>query len=106
MSETHTYTFGINSFTTAILFSTVFALAVNLRFPVLEWDNEVRIVKQSAASMLGGLGGALPPLLGLGLCFLVPASWGSLCKGLFCLLSWALSALLCRGCFRIDLSKL
>lgn len=90
----------------AILFSTVFALAVNLRFPVLEWDNEVRVVKQSAASLLGGLGGALPPLLGLGLCSLAPAFWESLYKGLFCLLSWALSALLCRGCFCTDLSKL
>ena len=49
----------------AVLFSSVFALAVNLRFPVLEWDSEVRIVKQSAASVLGGLGGTLLPLLGL-----------------------------------------
>ena len=40
-----------------ILFSCVFGITVNLHFPVLEWEKEVRIVKQNASAMLGGMGG-------------------------------------------------
>ncbi len=46
-----------------ILFSCVFGIAVNLRFPVLEWESEVRVVKQSASAMLGGMGGFILALL-------------------------------------------
>ena len=28
-------------------------------FPVFNWDNEVTVVKQSAAAMIGGLGGVV-----------------------------------------------
>lgn len=90
----------------AILFSAVFALAANLRLPVLEWENEVRIVKQSAASMLGGLGGVLLPVLGLVAALLLPEAQRGLCYGLFCLLSCALAVLLYRSCLRADLSKI
>lgn len=90
----------------AVLFSSVFALAVNLRFPVLEWDSEVRIVKQSAASVLGGLGGTLLPLLGLVAGILAPVGWGSLTKGLFCLLAWGGAAFLYRKCLCTDLSRI
>jgi len=41
-----------------LLFTSVLGLASNLRFPVLNWDNEARVVKQSAAvlvSMLVGM---------------------------------------------------
>ncbi len=41
-----------------LLFTTVLGLTCNLRFPVLNWDNEARVVKQSASvlvSMLGGM---------------------------------------------------
>ncbi len=40
-----------------VLCALVTGLAVNLKFPKLNWDNEVDVVKQSAASMIGGLGG-------------------------------------------------
>lgn len=46
-----------------ILFSCVFGITVNLRFPVLEWESEVRVVKQSASAMLGGMGGFILALL-------------------------------------------
>ena len=46
-----------------IMFSCVYGITVNLHFPVLAWDSEVRIVKQSAASMLGGMGGLILALL-------------------------------------------
>ena len=42
-----------------VLCALVTGLAVNLKFPKLRWDNEVDVVKQSAASLIGGLGGLL-----------------------------------------------
>lgn len=46
-----------------ILFACVFGITVNLHLPVLQWDNEVAIVKQSASAMIGGLGGCLVIIL-------------------------------------------
>lgn len=49
-----------------ILFSSVAGLTVNLAMPVLEWENETRVVKQSAStmvSMLIGFASFLPPLI-------------------------------------------
>lgn len=49
-----------------LLFTTVLGLASNLRFPVLNWDTEARVVKQSAAvlvSMLVGMIAVLAPAI-------------------------------------------
>lgn len=46
-----------------LLFSCVYGITINLHFPVLEWENEVRIVKQSASSMIGGMGGFILAIL-------------------------------------------
>ena len=46
-----------------IVFSCVYGITVNLHFPVLQWENEVSVVKQSASSMLGGLGGFVAAIL-------------------------------------------
>lgn len=54
-----------------LLFTTVLGLAANLRFPVLNWDNEARVVKQSAAVLVSMLGGIIiiliPAVLAVGL---------------------------------------
>ncbi len=42
-----------------ILFTCVYGITINLMFPVFNWDNEVTVVKQSAAAIIGGLGGFL-----------------------------------------------
>lgn len=47
-----------------LLFTTILGLACNLRFPVLNWDNEAQVVKQGAAvlvSMLVGMISILAP---------------------------------------------
>lgn len=46
-----------------ILFSCVFGLTVNLHIPVFTWESETAVVKQSASSVLGGLGGVLLTIL-------------------------------------------
>ena len=38
--------------TLSTIFIAQFGLIINLAFPVLEWDNEVRVIKQSLASLI------------------------------------------------------
>ncbi len=40
-----------------ILFSCIYGITINLCFPVMDWENEVGVVKQSASAVLGGMGG-------------------------------------------------
>ncbi len=49
-----------------LLFTTVLGLAANLRFPVLNWDNEARVVKQSAAVLVSMLVGIIAILIPAG----------------------------------------
>ena len=49
-----------------ILFSSVAGIAINLKFPVLDWENETRVVKQSASTMVTMLVDmvlGLPPII-------------------------------------------
>ncbi len=49
-----------------ILYTAVAGISINLAMPVLEWENEVRVVKQSASvmvTMLAGLAGFVPPII-------------------------------------------
>lgn len=46
-----------------LCFSAVSGLAANLKFPVLNWDNEVRVVKQSASVLVSMLTGILCSML-------------------------------------------
>ena len=51
-----------------MLFSCVAGITVNLAFPVLKWENEVRVVKQSASmlvTMLIGMLSSILPLMGM-----------------------------------------
>lgn len=81
----------------------VAGLFINLCFPQLSWENETRVVKQSAASMISCFSGmALPILCGLAV-FRFPAPWvrPALC-GLLLLLTLILWQVVCR----YDLKKL
>ena len=52
-----------------IVFSYVFGLRINLLFPKFDWENETVAVKQSASSLLGGMGGMLAAFL-----FVIPVA--------------------------------
>lgn len=58
-----------------ILFSCVFGIRVNLALPLLEWENETAVVKQSASALLGGMGGLLVSLLCAAAVLLAPAGY-------------------------------
>ncbi|ABX43364.1 putative ABC transporter permease subunit [Lachnoclostridium phytofermentans] len=49
----------------------VLGLVINLKLPMLEWKNETVVVKQSAASMMGSLGGFLTVGIPIALLFMV-----------------------------------
>lgn len=69
-----------------ILFSCVYALTINLHFPVLSWENEVTIVKQSFSSFLGGMGTPFLSLLSTLIIFLLPPKYTLFAKLLLSLL--------------------
>ena len=46
-----------------ILFACVFGITMNLKMPLMTWENDARVVKQSASAMVGGLGGCLIVIL-------------------------------------------
>ncbi len=46
------------------VFTSLWGMFANIRFPNFDWDNEVIVVKQSAASLMGLLGGMVLALVG------------------------------------------
>ncbi|MDE7007783.1 MAG: hypothetical protein K2P07_06420, partial [Lachnospiraceae bacterium] len=90
----------------AVLFSSVFGLAVNLHFPVFIWESETSVVKQSASSLLGGLGGILPVILFVAAVAALPAVNPHVVKAVCCAAFLLAAALLYRNNNRIDLKEL
>ena len=90
----------------AVLFSSVFGLAVNLHFPVFIWESETSVVKQSASSLLGGLGSILPVILSAAAVAALPAVNPHVVKAVCCAAFLLAAALLYRNNNRIDLKEL
>ena len=88
------------------VFSCVFGVAVNLRLPVLEWESEVSVVKQSAASLLGGVGGMLLALIRGAVTVLAPEAYSALAKLAVSALVLAVTAILYSRNSRADLKEL
>lgn len=86
-----------------ILFSCVYGITVNLHFPVLEWESEVYIVKQSASSMLGGMGGFVLAILCAVAVGAVPERHAAYLKAGICLAILAVTAVLYRKNNRFDI---
>ena len=89
-----------------ILFSCVYGITVNLHFPVLEWESEVRIVKQSASAMLGGMGGFILTLLCALAVGSAPSEYAVYWKAGICAAVLAVTAVLYRRNNRFDLTSL
>lgn len=67
-----------------LFFSCVYGIAVNLHFPVMDWESEVSVVKQSVSSLLGGLGSFVLSMLCAGVILAAPQEYGNVLKGVFC----------------------
>ncbi|MBQ7858506.1 MAG: hypothetical protein IJ347_00005, partial [Faecalibacterium sp.] len=89
-----------------ILFCCVFGLSVNLRLPLLQWNSEAEVVKQSASALLGGLGGLLMAILGVVLVLVVPQAYINPVKGLYVAVLVLLTTILYRHNNRVDLAAL
>lgn len=89
-----------------MLFSCVYGIAVNLRLPVLQWENEASVVKQSAAALLGGMGGLLLAVLCAAITVAVPVAYRDAAAAALCAALLALTAVLYRQNNRWDLKKL
>lgn len=77
-----------------ILFSCVYGIAVNLHFPVLNWENEITIVKQSISAILGGMGGVFLSAVCAVIIFLISQEYYALFKALICIFILGATALL------------
>ena len=76
------------------LFGLVFGITVNQKMPVFNWENEVTVVKQSASSMLGGLGGIVMALVCVVPGLLIPEKYTSLLEAIVCIVVVCLTAFL------------
>ena len=67
------------------VFTALWGMFANIRFPNFNWDNETIVVKQSAASLMGLLGGMVLALVGGTITGLAP-------KGLTPIITWIIMA--------------
>lgn len=87
-----------------VLFSCVFALTANLRLPVMEWESEASVVKQSSASLVGGMGGLLATVLCAAVTLLTGGTHAG--KLAVCLVLLGLTVVLYRMNVRTDLKNI
>lgn len=55
-----------------LVFSALFGLAVNLKFPNLDWISESTVIKQSAATFISVIAGMVSTILPIALAFMLP----------------------------------
>lgn len=86
-----------------IVFSSVYGIVVNLHVPVLQWEHEVSVVKQSASSILGGLGGFVIAIFSAAGAAAVGGAYAGVYHGGICLAVALVTAWLYWGGQRFDL---
>ena len=79
-----------------ILFSCVYGLAVNLHFPVMDWENEASVVKQSLSATLGGMGGFILSILCIAAIVFLPREYVWIFKIGICILLTGAAGILYR----------
>lgn len=89
-----------------MVFSQVFGLTINLKMPVFDWENEVSVVKQSASSAIGGLGGFVMILICMVPVLLVPAEYSNLVKGALCVVFAGVTWILYKKNNKVNLQEL
>lgn len=72
-----------------ILFSCVWGITMNLKFPKMQWESETEVVKQSMSSLLGGMGGFFVAMISACVVLLVPVDPNVICLGICMLLAVA-----------------
>ena len=89
-----------------ILCSCVGGLTANLKFPKMEWDSEVVVVKQSASSAIGALSGMITAMLCGGIVIAVPAALLHVVRAGIVIMLILLTVFLYRKNIRTDLRQI
>lgn len=89
-----------------MLFSCVYGITINLLFPLMNWESEVSVVKQSTSALFGGLGGTIIAILCGVLAMVTPASYSDLVKLIICGMLLGLTALLYRKNNKVRLQEI
>lgn len=58
-----------------LVFNAIVGILINMMFPLIEWENEVRVVKQSAATFVAMIVGILSGLIPIGLVIVLGNLW-------------------------------
>lgn len=85
------------------VFSCVFGIFVNLKLPKFQWESEVEVVKQSAATMAGGLGGILVLILFAFAAAVIPQGFLLVFNVCACVVLGVVTLILYRSCIKKDL---
>ncbi len=85
------------------VYSCVFGVFVNLRLPKLRWETEVEVIKQSASSMAGGIGGVLALIVFAFAAAVIPQGFLLIFNACACVVLCVLALILYRSCMRKDL---
>ena len=89
-----------------ILCSCVGGLTANLKFPKMEWDSEVVVVKQSASAAVGGFSGMLGAMLCGMIVLVIPVALLHVVRAVIVLILILLTAFLYRKNIRTDLRQI
>ena len=89
-----------------ILCACVGGLTANLKFPKMEWDSEVVVVKQSASAAVGGLSGMLGALFCGLIVLVIPTSLIHVLRAAIVLMLILFTAFLYRKNIRTDLRQI
>lgn len=89
-----------------IVFSCVFGITVNLKFPKFDWESEVSVVKQSASSAIGGMGGLFVSLLSIIAVILVPVNYANIINLAICASLIVITYYMYHSNNRVDLKRM
>ena len=89
-----------------ILCSCVGGVTANLKFPKMEWDSEVVVVKQSASAAVGGLSGALGAMFCGTIIAVIPGALVHVFRAVIVLILIGLTTMLYRKNIRTDLRQI
>ena len=89
-----------------MMFACVYGITINLHFPVLNWESDVSVVKQSASAVLGGMGGFFVAIVGVAALLVVPEQFSDLLKAVICIVLLGATALLYRKNNAADLQEI
>ena len=89
-----------------MMFVSVSGLTMNLLFPVFNWENEAKVIKQSASTMVAMLVNVVALLVPVILAFSLSQEAQNWISGIFMIIWLVLTGVLYQFCLKVDLRKL